>query len=172
MYPLSHDSHFVTDRDDFKHLETPFSGFFTQLDKLRSLRRSFLHFNFISALHIWFISYIINTHFFHGNIWTHNWPAPNVRGLIQFLPQVPCLSLNVVVLLLPSIYRAGLMNRPANYQVICVSSCLGKLFCSIFESATPRTCHVFQYTSQISNCFFFYQITAHQTASLLSEPWY
>ena len=47
------------------------------------------------------------------------------------------------------------MNRPANYQVICVSSCLGKLFCSIFESATPRTCHVIQYTSQISNCFFF-----------------
>ena len=37
-----------------------FSGFFTQLHKLRSLRRSFLHFHFISAVHIWFISYIIN----------------------------------------------------------------------------------------------------------------
>ena len=36
------------------------SGFFTQLHKLRSLRRSFLHFHFISAVHIWFISYIIN----------------------------------------------------------------------------------------------------------------
>ena len=48
--------------------------------KLRSLRQSFLHFHFISAVHIWFISYIINTHFFHGNIWTHNWPAPNVSG--------------------------------------------------------------------------------------------
>ena len=37
-----------------------FSGFFTQLHKLRSLRRSFLHLHFISAVHIWFISYIIN----------------------------------------------------------------------------------------------------------------
>ena len=62
-----------------------FSGLFTQLHKLRSLRRSFLHFYFISAVHIWFISYIINTHFFHGNIWTHNWPAPNVSGFIAQL---------------------------------------------------------------------------------------
>ena len=31
-----------------------------QLHKLRSLRRSFLHFHFISAVHIWFISDIIN----------------------------------------------------------------------------------------------------------------
>ena len=62
-----------------------FVGFFTQLHKLRSLRRSFLHFHFISAVHIWFISYIINTHFFHGNIWTHNWPAPNVSGFIAQL---------------------------------------------------------------------------------------
>ena len=38
-----------------------FSGFFTQLHKLRWLRRSFLHFHFISAVHIWSISYIINT---------------------------------------------------------------------------------------------------------------
>ena len=37
-----------------------FSGFFSQLHKLRSLRRSFLHFHFISAVHIWFVSYIIN----------------------------------------------------------------------------------------------------------------
>ena len=62
-----------------------FSGFFTQLHKLRSLPRSFLHFHFISTVHIWFISYIINTHFFHGNIWTHNWPAPNVSGFIAQL---------------------------------------------------------------------------------------
>ena len=34
---------------------------------------------------IWFISYIINTHFFHGNIWTHNWPAPNISGFIAQL---------------------------------------------------------------------------------------
>ena len=37
-----------------------FSDFFTQLHKLHSLRRSFLHFHFISAVHIWFVSYIIN----------------------------------------------------------------------------------------------------------------
>ena len=43
------------------------------------------HFHFISAVHMWFISYIINTHFFHGNIWTHNWPAPNVSGFIAQL---------------------------------------------------------------------------------------
>ena len=57
----------------------------TQLHKLRSLRRSFLHFYFISAVHIWFISYIINTDFFYGNIWAHNWPAPNVSGFIAQL---------------------------------------------------------------------------------------
>ena len=62
-----------------------YEAFFTQLHKLLSLRRSFLHFHFISAVHIWFISYIINTHFFHGNIWTHNWPAPNVSGFIAQL---------------------------------------------------------------------------------------
>ena len=28
---------------------------------------------------------IINTHFFHRNIWTHNWPAPNVSGFIAQL---------------------------------------------------------------------------------------
>ena len=26
-----------------------------------------------------------NTHFFHGNMWTHNWPAPNVSGFIAQL---------------------------------------------------------------------------------------
>ena len=44
-----------------------------------------LHFHFISAVHIWFISYIINTHFLDLNIWTHNWPAPNVSGFIAQL---------------------------------------------------------------------------------------
>ena len=58
---------------------------FMQLRKERS--HSFLHFHFISAVHIWFISYIINTHFFHGNIWTHNWPAPNVSGFIAQLEE-------------------------------------------------------------------------------------
>ena len=31
------------------------------------------NFHFISAVHIGFISYVINTHFFHGNIWI-DWP--------------------------------------------------------------------------------------------------
>ena len=69
-------------------VQTPlksFSGFFTQLHKLHSLRRSFLHFHFISAVHIWFILYIINTHFFHGKIWTQNWPAPFASGFIAQL---------------------------------------------------------------------------------------
>ena len=33
---------------------------------------------------IYFI-YIILTHLSHGNIWTHNWPAPNVSGFIAQL---------------------------------------------------------------------------------------
>ena len=45
----------------------------------------FRPFHFISRVYIWFISYIINSHFFHGNIWTHNWPAPNVSGFIAQL---------------------------------------------------------------------------------------
>ena len=55
------------------------------IQKLMNAMRSFLHFHFISTVHIWFISYIINTHFFHRNIWTHNWPAPNVSGFIAQL---------------------------------------------------------------------------------------
>ena len=47
-----------------------------------------LFFIFISFTQfIWFISYIINTNFFHGNIWTHNWPAPNISGFIAQLVQ-------------------------------------------------------------------------------------
>ena len=64
-----------------------FSGFFTQLHKLCSLWRSFssFSFHFRSSYMINFIPYIINHHFFHGNIWTHNWPAPNVSGFIAQL---------------------------------------------------------------------------------------
>ena len=38
--------------------------------------------HFISAVHIWFISFIIHTHFIHRNIWTHNWRAPIVSCFI------------------------------------------------------------------------------------------
>ena len=51
----------------------------------QQIRCLFLHCHFIFAVHIWFISYIINTHFFHGNIWTHNWPAPIVSSFIAQL---------------------------------------------------------------------------------------
>ena len=80
----SHRYREVTDSNPVEVLHF-FSGFLTQLHKLRSLRWSFLHFHFISAVHIWFISYIINTHFFHGNKWTRNLPAPNVSGFIAQL---------------------------------------------------------------------------------------
>ena len=53
--------------------------------KMKKWSFPFIFIFFISAVHIWFISYIINTHFFHGNIWIHNWPAPNVSGFIAQL---------------------------------------------------------------------------------------
>ena len=34
---------------------------------------------------IYIYIYIINTHFFHGNMWTHNLPAPNFIGFIAQL---------------------------------------------------------------------------------------
>ena len=52
---------------------------------LQKVDHSFLHFHFIFAVHIRFISYTINTHFFHRNIWTQNLPAPNVSGFIAQL---------------------------------------------------------------------------------------
>ena len=44
-------------------------------------------FDFISAVHILMIyfTYIIHIHLFYGNVWTHNWPAPNVSGFIAQL---------------------------------------------------------------------------------------
>ena len=53
--------------------------------------------------------------------------------LIQFLTKGPCHRLGVVVLLLPSINRADEAIRQKKYRCICVSSCLGKLFCSILS---------------------------------------
>ena len=46
----------------------------------------------------------------------------------------------------------------------------GKIVLFYLKPTTPRTCHVFKYTSQISKLVF-YQITAQQTTSLHSEPW-
>ena len=50
----------------------------------RLLSRS-LSFDVRSSYMIYFI-YIIHIHLFHGNIWTHNWPTPNVSGFIVQLP--------------------------------------------------------------------------------------
>ena len=41
----------------------------------------FIWFHIRSSHMIYFIC-IIHLHIFHGNIWTHNWPAPNVSGFI------------------------------------------------------------------------------------------
>ena len=46
---------------------------------------------------IWFISYITNIHFFHENIWNHNWPAPNVSGFIAQFNQLELLKLDVLI---------------------------------------------------------------------------
>ena len=54
------------------------------------------------------------------------------NSLIQFLDWVPWLGPGVVVLLHIS-YKAGGRSDPANHRGVCVSSCLGKLFCSILN---------------------------------------
>ena len=69
------------------------SPFFTQLHELRSLRRSFLHFHFISAVHIWFISYIINK--LNNNYSLSRGVEWNRRGVYQALsiqPKIPEIS--------------------------------------------------------------------------------
>ena len=39
----------------------------------------------IRSSHMIFFICIIHSHIFHGNIWTQNWPAPNVSGFIAQL---------------------------------------------------------------------------------------
>ena len=55
----------------------------TQLHELRSQLRGsfFVWFHFRCSYIIYFI-YIYHIHLFHGNIWTHNWPAPNISGFM------------------------------------------------------------------------------------------
>ena len=61
-------------------------NFCMRLHKLRSQLRGsfFIWFHFGSSYMIYFI-YIYHIHLFHGNIWTHNWPAPNSSGFIAQL---------------------------------------------------------------------------------------
>ena len=74
-----------------------FSGFFMQLHKLCSLRWSFLHFHFISAVHIWFISYIINKWVIHMKI--KSWLRPLRPTVLFFKKDHPkiifCLLLTI-----------------------------------------------------------------------------
>ena len=61
-----------------------FSGFFTQLHKLRSLRRSFLHFHFISAVHIWFFTLLKTPrHVVHNRESNFSWRHSCVCTLIN-----------------------------------------------------------------------------------------
>ena len=73
-----------------------FSGFFTQLHKLRSLRRSFLHFHFISAVHIWFISYIINTYrVFSHDVTAAIWVSQNNETAAMLVSQTNPLGVEL-----------------------------------------------------------------------------
>ena len=49
------------------------------------LRGSFFIWFHIRSSHMIYFICIIHLHIFHGNIWTHNWPAPNVSGFIAQL---------------------------------------------------------------------------------------
>ena len=39
----------------------------------------------IDLYEIYHIRFSNHIHLFHGNIWTHNWPAPNISGFIAQL---------------------------------------------------------------------------------------
>ena len=49
------------------------------------LRGSFFIWFHIRSSHMIYFICIIHLHIFHGNIWTHHWPAPNVSGFIAQL---------------------------------------------------------------------------------------
>ena len=42
--------------------------------------------------------------------------------------------------LITPIFKSGAKNDPGNYRGICVTSCLGKLFCSILNRITSHLC--------------------------------
>ena len=49
------------------------------------MRGSFFIWFHIRSSHMIYFICIIHLHIFHGNIWTQNWPAPNVSGFIAQL---------------------------------------------------------------------------------------
>ena len=63
------------------------------------------------------------------------------------MPQTWCGSLII------PIYKSGGRSDPANYRDICVSSFLGKLFCSILNQRLLEY-RFFEYSPQISNWLF------------------
>ena len=69
--------------------------------------------------------------------------------------------------LITPIYKASGRSDPANYRGICVSSCLGKLFCSILNQDSSIMLLLQTYFTSLRLAF--YQITARQTMFLHSE---
>ena len=55
----------------------------------------------------------------------------NTNLLMQLFIRAPCLRPGVVVSFHRFINQVRGRSNPSNYRGICVSSCLGKLFCSI-----------------------------------------
>ena len=100
-------------------------NFCMRLHKLRSQLRGsfFIWFHFGSAYMIYFI-YIYHIHLFHGNIWTHNWPAPNSSGFIaQLVWASPVQSVPkfVPVLYKPSLYFGTIELVKQIIETNCVS---------------------------------------------------
>ena len=52
---------------------------------------------------------------------------------MRFLARALCLKHGAVALLHHAIFKSGTKNDPSNYRGICISSCRGKLFCSILN---------------------------------------
>ena len=100
-------------------------NFCMRLHKLRSQLRGsfFIWFHFGSSYMIYFI-YIYHIHLFHGNIWTHNWPAPNSSGFIaQLVWASPVQSVPkfVPVLYKPSLYFGTIELVKQIIETNCVS---------------------------------------------------
>ena len=60
----------------------------------------------------------------------------------------------LMVLFLPSINRAGVMNRKITKVSLSLAAWEYCFVLIYLKPTTPQTCHVFKYTSQISNWLF------------------
>ena len=82
---------------------------------------------------------------------------PRVNSILTLgtMPQTWCGGL------ITPIYKSGGRNDPANHRVTCVSSCLGKLFCSILNQRLLE--HVMSLNTLHKSQIVFCQITEQQT---------